>query len=58
MGFFLVLFFGSKGQFVNFWGEGGPRVIILDLNVKRIQKKYLYIHIIFFKKNWGGHCSP
>ena len=34
-------------------GRGGPRVIILDLNVKRIQ--YIYIYYNFFLK-WGGHC--
>ena len=43
MGFFF-LWLGSKGQFVNVWGEGGPRVIILAKNFKRIQK--IYIHII------------
>ena len=37
--FFHFFFFwlGSKDQFVNFWGEGGRRVIILDLNIKKFK---------------------
>ena len=45
----------SKDQFVNFRGEGGSKVIILDLNVKKIQNVYT---IMIFFKNLGGATAP
>ena len=55
--FFLILFWlDSKGQFVNCQGEGGPKVIILDLNVKKIQN--VYTIMIFFFKSRGATAPP
>ena len=48
--FFLV---GFQGPIFKCLGRGGPRVIFLDLNVKRIENMYT-IYDLKKKLGWGG----